>query len=605
MRKTKIICTLGPASQDETVLKELILAGMNVARFNFSHGTHEEHLKKLQILRRLRDELELPVATLLDTKGPEVRLGLFKGGRAELKKGSMFVLTTEPCEGDATRSSISYAGLPGDVQPGATILLDDGLISLKVQSIENGTDIVCTVCNGGPISDRKGVNVPGTRLSMPYLSDRDRDDLLFGIREGFDFIAASFVRTGDDVLEIRKLLESHGCHDIKIIAKIENAEGVENIDGILRVSDGIMVARGDMWVEIPFEDVPVLQKKLIKKAYMAGKQVITATQMLESMIKNPRPTRAEATDVANAIYDGTSAIMLSGETAAGAYPVEAVHTMARIAERAENDIDYRGRFYSRSFTVREDVTNAISHATCTTAYDLGASAIITVTKSGRTARMISRFRPEMPIIGCTTEERVYRQLAMAWGVIPLLVEEQSSTDALFDHAVHRSQQAHLVCSGDLVVITAGLPLGMSGTTNMLKVHTVGDVLVSGLGANDLCAFGDVCVAKDEDEALHNFKQNDILVIPRTSNALLPLLKQASGIIVEEPGFNSHAAIVGLTLDIPVIVGAQNATRILRTGTAVLVDAAKGIVCAPGHCAADRPAGKRCTVPADQNVDGRA
>ena len=391
MRKTKIVCTMGPATEDDKVLRELMRSGMAVARFNFSHGDHEMHKKTLERVVRLREELDLPIATMLDTKGPEIRLGSFKNGKVLLKKGTAFTLRASPMEGDETQASISFPDLAGDVQEGSTILLDDGLIELTVRGIRGG-DIVCRVQNDGFISNNKGVNVPNVHLSMPFISERDREDIIFGIQNGFDFIAASFVRTAADVLEIRKIFDEFDCHGVNIIAKIENQEGVENIDQILRVSDGIMVARGDMGVEIPLEDVPVLQKMIIKKVYNAGKQVITATQMLESMIKNPRPTRAEATDVANAIYDGTSAIMLSGETAAGQYPVEAVRTMARIAERTEQDIDYIKRFKLREVETNPDVTTAISHATCTTAHDLGAAAIITVTKSGKTARMISKFR---------------------------------------------------------------------------------------------------------------------------------------------------------------------------------------------------------------------
>lgn len=578
MRKTKIICTLGPVTETEEKIRELILAGMDVARFNFSHGSYDEHLKKLEILRALRDELHLPIAALLDTKGPEIRLGKFKNGKAELKAGDTFTLTTEELEGTAARATITFKGLPADVDSGARILLDDGLIELKVLGVENGAEITCKVMNSGVISNSKGVNVPGVKLSLPYISEKDRADILWGIEQGFDFIAASFTRCAADILEIRKILETRNCHSIRIVAKIENAEGVANIDEILHVSDGVMIARGDMGVEIPLEEVPVVQKLLIKKGYSAGKQVITATQMLDSMMKNPRPTRAEATDVANAIYDGTSAIMLSGETAAGIYPIESLKTMVRIAVRAEQDIDYRGRFFKREMGQREDVTNAISHATCTTAYDLNATAIITVTKSGKTARMISKYRPEVPIIGGTTNPIVYRQMNLSWGVTPILMEDQESTDELFQHAVDVAQRCGLVESGDLVVITAGVPLGISGTTNLLKVHVVGDVLVTGQGVNNLTALGNICVARDEDEALTKFKQSDILVIPQTSNNILSLLKKASGIVTEAAGLNSHAAIVGLTLDIPVLVGAQHATDILKSGTTVTIDAARGIVC---------------------------
>ena len=581
MRKTKIVCTLGPATDSPEIMRELILAGMNIARFNFSHGTHEEHKKRLQLLRDTSAQLGIPVATLMDTKGPEIRLGNFKNHRAPLERGNLFILTSDEVEGDENRVSITFKELAGDLKPGDKVLLDDGLIELRVQAIE-GTNIICRVQNGGDVSDKKGVNVPDIALSMPYISERDREDLIFAVGQDFDFIAASFVRTAQDIAEIRKILDEQGCDNIHIIAKIENAQGVANIDEILRLSSGVMVARGDMGVEIPFEDVPVIQKKLIKRAYNAGKFVITATQMLDSMMKNPRPTRAEATDVANAIYDGTSAIMLSGETAAGKYPVESVKTMATIARRAEDDIDYEKRFYGQEYPAREDITNAISHATCTTAYDLGAAAIITVTSSGRTARMISRYRPLMPIIGCTYDEKVYRQMNMSWGVIPLMCQVKENTDELFEHAVQQAQKAGLVRSGDIVVITAGVPLGVSGSTNLLKVHAVGNVLVTGQGVNKLSCTGIACVAHSEEEARQNFNEGDILVIRETSNGILDLLKKASGIVCETQGLNSHAAIVGMTLDIPVIVGAKNASSLIKNSTVVTVDADKGIVCNAGR-----------------------
>jgi pyruvate kinase len=447
-----------------------------------------------------------------------------------------------------------------------------------------GNDIHCQVVNGGEISNRKGVNVPGVRLSMPYVSPQDRNDLIFGVETGFDFVAASFVRSAKDVLEIREILHQNGGDHILIISKIENAQGVENIEEILQVSDGIMVARGDMGVEIEIELLPGIQKMLIKKAYNAGKIVITATQMLESMIKNPRPTRAEATDVANAIYDGTSAIMLSGETAAGLYPVKAVETMARIAMSTEEQIHYRRRFESSSYDLDDgNVTNAISHAICTTAYDLKATAIITVTLSGRAARNISKYRPEIPIVGCTPSEVTYRQMAMSWGVSPALIPEEDNLDALFEIAVRSGQDLGHVKIGDLVVVSTGVPLGMSGTTNLLKVHIAGDVLVKGHGVGKLSVCGRLCVARSEDEARNRFREGDILVIGRTSNDLMPLLKMASAIVAEEDGQSSHAAIVGGALDIPVIVGAENATQLLKNGTIVTVDAAKGFVSSTAGC----------------------
>lgn len=581
MRKTKIICTLGPASSDDSIVRELMQSGMDVARFNFSHSTHDEHRARFQQVERIRRELGLPVATLLDTKGPEIRIGLIKGDKAELKSGDKFTLTTRELVGDKTIVSITYKDLPRDISDGGRILIDDGLIELKIDS-HTDTDIVCTVLNGGMISNRKGINVPGTKLSMPYLSEQDIRDIEFGAEVGFDFIAASFTRTGEDIEQVRAVLSAAGHPNIRIIAKIENGEGVRNIDEIIREADGVMVARGDMGVEVPFEDIPVLQKMIIKKCYNAGKQVITATQMLDSMMKNPRPTRAETTDVANAIYDGTSAIMLSGETAAGLYPVEALRTMASIAERAESDIDYEKRFRTRDIVDAPNVTNAISHATVTTAMDLKAAAIVTVTKTGNTARMISKYRPNCNIIGGTTDEAVCRQLNLSWGVTPILLEEKHSNEELFDHAIECAQEHSLVKDGDLAVITAGVPLGISGTTNMMKVHIVGDILMTGTGVTQSSVCAPLCVCDSEEEARNNLKKGDILVIPHTSNAILDLLKDCVGIITEQDGETSHAAIVGLALGKPVIVGARGATEILRSGTTVTLDAERGIVCNTAH-----------------------
>lgn len=580
IRKTKIVCTLGPASDNEETIHQMMLAGMDVARFNFSHGTQESHKKTFDLVDKLRTKLKLPIAALVDTKGPEIRLGLFKGGKAQLTAKKRFTLYTTEREGDENGASITFPGLVHDVKVGGSILLNDGSIELRILDIQSDA-IICEVANDGVISDRKGVNVPGVELSMPYISEKDRSDILFAAKTGFDFIAASFVRRAQDVLDIRQVLERSGNHALRIIAKIENAEGINNIDEILRVSDGIMVARGDMGVEVPFEDVPVFQKILIKKGYSAGKVVITATQMLESMINNPRPTRAEAADVANAIYDGTSAVMLSGETAAGKHPVEAVRTMAQIARRTEDDINYRSRFYTRNEEIAiSNVTNAISHATCMTAYDLDAKAIITVTYSGTTARSISKYRPDIPIVACTHRGITYRQLAMSWGVIPLMAEEQTDTDELFAHAVQTARNAGLVEDGDIAVITAGVPLGINGTTNILKVQVVGDIIVTGQGINKKTAVGRVCIVREEDAAsAANFRNGDILVTTQTSNEMLPLMKRASGIITERGGMNSHAAIVGLALDIPVVVFAENATGMLKSSTFVEIDAERGTVSA--------------------------
>lgn len=580
-RKTKIICTLGPSTEKEGVLKELMLNGMNVARFNFSHGGHDEQFGRLKEVRRLRKELNLPIATLLDTKGPEIRIREFKDGKVVLKEGQTFALTTEEIMGDETRVSISYKELINDVEIGTKILIDDGLIGMEVVELTN-TDIICRVINGGNVSNKKGVNVPNVDLSMPYISQKDYDDIVFGVEQDYDFIAASFVRSAADVLDIRKILEEKGGQNIRIISKIENMQGVQNIDEIIRVSDGIMVARGDMGVEIPIEEVPAIQKMIIKKTYMAGKEVITATQMLDSMMKNPRPTRAEATDVANAIYDGTGAIMLSGETAAGLYPVEAVKTMVKIAIRTEEDINYRARLKQRDTEVNSDITSAISHATCTTADDLNASAIITVTNSGRTAQMISKYRPSCNIIGGSMFEKVCRQLNLTWGVTPLLIEKKEDADELFEHAVQAAVDAGEVHEGDVTVITAGVPLGVSGTTNLIKVHVAGNILVTGEGLGEQTVSANLCVADSKTGELANFKVGDIVVAKETNNDMMPQLRSASAIIVESEGQNSHAAIAGLSLNIPVILGAKNATEILKSGAFVKVDAASGVVSCNQH-----------------------
>ncbi len=587
-RKTKIVCTLGPATDDEAVLKRLIAEGMNVARFNFSHGTHEEQEERLKMLCRLREEAGVPVAALLDTKGPEIRLKGFEGGRAELVSGQIFTLTTEDIVGDGTRVSITYQDLPQDVRPGNRILIDDGLIEMEVKEIRPAEgnrertegaapmDIVCSVLNGGPVSDKKGVNVPNVQLSMPYISEKDYSDIVFAVEKGYDFIAASFVRTASDVLEIRRILEEKGGEEIMIISKIENMQGVQNIDEIIRVSDGIMVARGDMGVEIPLEDVPVIQKMIIHKVSEAGKMVITATQMLDSMMKHPRPTRAEATDVANAIYDGTSATMLSGETAAGLYPVEAVKTMVRIALRTERDINYLRRFRQRETMSNPDVTNAISHATCMMAVDLNAAAIITVSKSGRTARMISKYRPDSPIIGGCMDERVYRQLALSWGVVPLLLEEKNQAEELFDYAVDTAESAGVIEKGDVVVLTAGVPLGVSGTTNLIKVQVAGHILVKGRGIGNKKVSANLCVCRSPED-LENFKEGDIIVAADTDNSMIRQLRQASGLIVEAESESCHAAIAGLSLDIPVLTGAKQALGVLKSSAYVELDCEHGIV----------------------------
>lgn len=475
MRKTKIICTMGPSTDKEGILEQLAIEGMDVARFNFSHGDHEEQKGRLDRLKAIRTKINRPIAALLDTKGPEIRIREFAKGKITLTEGQKFTLTADEIQGDEERVSITYKELYKDVKPGDSILIDDGLIGLEVEEIE-GSDIHCVVINGGIISNKKGINLPGVNVNMPFISQKDREDILFGIQEEFDFIAASFTRTADDVLEIRKILDENGGRDLNIIAKIENQQGVDNIDSIIEVADGIMIARGDMGVEIPLEDVPVIQKEIINKVYNAGKQVITATQMLDSMMKNPRPTRAETTDVANAIYQGTSAIMLSGETAAGKYPVEALRTMVKIALRTESDIAYNKEFsiLSREHESAINMTTAISHATCMTAIDLGAKAIITVSRSGNTARMISKYRPGCMIVGCSPEEHTCRQLNMSWGITPVHIKEEYSMEILLLHATEAAERAGYVEKGDVVVLTAGVPLGRSGNTNLIKATVVGE-----------------------------------------------------------------------------------------------------------------------------------
>lgn len=577
IRKTKIVCTMGPNLFEKHLIAPLMKAGMNVARFNFSHGTYETHQHYYDEVCRIRDELGLPVATMLDTKGPEIRVRSFKNGRVTLQNGQLFTLTTDKVEGDEERVSITYKELPQDIAVGSSILIDDGLIGMQVERID-GADIVCRVLNGGVVSNNKGVNIPNAHLSMPFISEKDHQDILFAIKNGYDFIAASFTRCADDIMQIRHILQENNCHTINIIAKIENMEGVENIDEILRVVDGVMVARGDLGVEVPLEDVPSLQKKLIQRGIAAGKPVITATQMLDSMIKNPRPTRAEATDVANAIYDGTSAIMLSGESAVGAYPVEAVETMVRIALRAEADMDYIRRF-SRDTSASTDVTNAISHATVTSAHDLNASAIITVTKSGSTARILSRYRPACVIVGCTTEKHVWRQLALSWGTVPLMIAEESNTDDLFEHAVDAAVQNGLVHDGELVVLTAGVPLGISGTTNLMKVHVVGHLLSRGQGLHGGKVIAPLCVIRNLEKDAKDFNTGDVIVCHQTTREMFSMLRKSSAIVLEDDNPEGHGAIAGMSLDIPVIIGAKNATNILKSGAVVTVDGEKGTVSA--------------------------
>ena len=580
MRKTKIICTLGPSTDKDGVLRELVANGMNVARFNFSHGSHEEHKGRLDNLKAIRAELGKPVAALLDTKGPEIRLKEFKNGVEMLEAGQTFTLTTREVEGTKEICSITYKDLPQDVHEGGTIMLDDGLIKLRITNVTD-TDITCEVLNSGKIKNKKGVNVPGVHLSMPYLSQRDRDDIIFGVQQGFDFIAASFVRTAQDVYDIRNLLNEYDSN-IRIIAKIENREGVNNIDSILAAADAVMVARGDLGVEIDFTELPGIQKSVIDRSFSFGKPIVTATQMLDSMMVNPRPTRAEISEVANAIYDGTSAIMLSGETAAGAYPVEALKTMSAIAERTENEVHYRDNRLVDAGNGQISVSDATAHAACLTAKDVNASAIVTVSESGNTARLLSKYRPAQPIIACVMNEQVQRQLAISWGITPLMMALAHSTDELIEMSTSLAKENGYLHDGELAVVTAGVPVGVSGTTNMIKIHMIGNCLATGVGIGPegsalANATGKACVCHNLDELRAKFKPGMVLVVPSTSNEMLSYVRDAAALVVEEPGLNSHAAIAGKALLKPTIVGAAGATSHIRDGLMVAVDCAHGSV----------------------------
>lgn len=579
MIRTKVICTLGPAVDDPSVLKQLVESGMAVARMNFSHGSHTEHLKRLTTFRKVCKEVGRDVAVLLDTKGPEIRLGAFPDGGCELLDGQVFTLTTEEIEGSETRASISYKGLCEDVAPGNIILLDDGLISLEVREV-TGAEIHCTVRNGGKISSKKGVNVPNVKLRLPSLTEQDKQDILFAIEHEYDFIAVSFVRKKEDISTIQRFLREHNGHGIKLIAKIENQEGVDNLEDIIRISDGIMVARGDLGVEIPVEQIPIVQKRMIRQGYRARKPVITATQMLDSMMRNPRPTRAEVTDVANAIYDGTSAIMLSGETAAGKYPVEALQTMQRIAKETEGSIDYWKRFRNYDMIESNAITNAISHATCTTAMDLDAKAIIAVTTGGRTARNISAFRPKAPIIAATTSHRVARQMGLCWGVLPMVVSTVSSTDELFAIATASAERSGLVETGDLVVITAGVPVSTTGTTNMLKVQIIGNILCRGQGLNDKQASGGICVVSHNKNNKDSFEPGNVLVVDAITDETLPLMRMSSAVILDGVDRDGSVQTLATALEIPFLVRAIGAAQMLKTGMIVEVDAKRGIVQVP-------------------------
>lgn len=578
MRKTKIVCTLGPATNDVEIMKQLIQNGMDAARINFSHGTYETHAETIAKLKQAREELNAPIPLILDTKGPEIRVKTFKEDKVRLEEDATFTLTTRDVEGDVNIVSVTYADLPKDVHRGSRILIDDGLIELKVEDITE-TDVVCKVINGGVVKSRKGVNLPGVEVNLPSLMEKDIEDLKFGVENGFDIVAASFIRSAEDVLKIRRVLEENGGGQMHIISKIENQQGVENIDKILEASDGIMVARGDLGVEIPPEEVPLVQKILIAKANCIGKPVITATQMLESMVHSPRPTRAEANDVANAIFDGSDAIMLSGETAAGAYPLEAVATMARIALKAESAVDYAAKLANTTEPARVNITNAISMAACATAAELKTAAITTVTKSGFTARMISRYRPACPLIASTSDETVWRQMNLIWGCKPMLYTGELPRGGVFDTALEIAVKSGLLKNGDTVVSALGMPLGFSGATNTLRVDIVGDVLCKGKGVGTKRAIGTARVITARDGVERTFHQGDILVTTATDSSFMPYIRKAAAIVVGplDQNANSHAEVAGMALDIPVIVCNAKVVDFIPAHSLITVDAEKGFV----------------------------
>lgn len=578
MRKTKIVCTLGPATNDVEIMKQLIQNGMDAARINFSHGTYETHAETIAKLKQAREELNAPIPLILDTKGPEIRVKTFKEDKVRLEEDATFTLTTRDVEGDVNIVSVTYADLPKDVHRGSRILIDDGLIELKVEDITE-TDVVCKVINGGVVKSRKGVNLPGVEVNLPSLMEKDIEDLKFGVENGFDIVAASFIRSAEDVLKIRRVLEENGGGQMHIISKIENQQGVENIDKILEASDGIMVARGDLGVEIPPEEVPLVQKILIAKANCIGKPVITATQMLESMVHSPRPTRAEANDVANAIFDGSDAIMLSGETAAGAYPLEAVATMARIALKAESAVDYAAKLANTTEPARVNITNAISMAACATAAELKTAAITTVTKSGFTARMISRYRPACPLIASTSDETVWRQMNLIWGCKPMLYTGELPRGGVFDTALEIAVKSGLLKNGDTVVSALGMPLGFSGATNTLRVDIVGDVLCKGKGVGTKRATGTARVITARDGVERTFHQGDILVTTATDSSFMPYIRKAAAIVVGplDQNVNSHAEVAGMALDIPVIVCNAKVVDFIPAHSLITVDAEKGFV----------------------------
>lgn len=578
MKKTKIVCTIGPASDSEEVLRELFKEGLNVCRLNFSHGTHEEHQIRIDRIKKIRQELNLPIAIMLDTKGPEIRLKNFGVNSVMLSKGQQFTLTTRDILGDETICSVTYTNLAKEVKPNDRILIDDGLIELRVEKVTDGTDIVCTVMSDGPVSNHKGINIPGVKIKLPFLSEQDISDLKFGVKNEVDFVAASFTRGPADILSIRKVLEEENGNNIHIIAKIENQEGVDSIDKILEVTDGIMVARGDLGIEIPPEQIPMVQKMIIRKTLRASKPVITATQMLDSMTHNPRPTRAEVTDVANAIFDGTSAIMLSGETAAGRYPVETVKMMNRIAVTAESSLNYEKIVGAVAREHSLTITNAIAHATCSMAIEMNAQVIVTATASGETPRALSKYKPKAPIVAVTPSEETARRLSLNWDVYPIVTPYFNSTDEMFERCINLAKEHGYVREGELAVLTAGVPIGLVGSTNLLKVETVGKILLKGKGTGiHSVVTGRVKVIRTEQDLLTDFADGDIIVTESTNDLMNSFIERAGAVITENGNLSGHAAMMGLNLSKPTIVGAKEATSVLHNGDIITLNGKTGVV----------------------------
>ncbi|OAX18603.1 pyruvate kinase [Staphylococcus epidermidis] len=577
MRKTKIVCTIGPASESEEMLEKLMNAGMNVARLNFSHGSHEEHKARIDTIRKVAKRLNKTIGLLLDTKGPEIRTHNMKDGLIVLEKGKEVIVSMNEVEGTPEKFSVTYENLINDVNIGSYILLDDGLVELQVKEInKHKGEVKCDILNTGELKNKKGVNLPGVKVNLPGITDKDADDIRFGIKENVDFIAASFVRRPSDVLDIRQILEEEKA-EITIFPKIENQEGIDNIEEILEVSDGLMVARGDMGVEIPPESVPMVQKDLIRKCNKLGKPVITATQMLDSMQRNPRATRAEASDVANAIYDGTDAVMLSGETAAGQYPEEAVKTMRNIAVSAEAAQDYKKLLSDRTKLVETSLVNAIGVSVAHTALNLNVKAIVAATESGSTARTISKYRPHSDIIAVTPSEKTARQCAIVWGVNPVVKEGRKTTDALLNNAVATAVETGRVSNGDLIIITAGVPTGEKGTTNMMKIHLVGDEIAKGQGVGRGSVVGHAIVADSASDLEGKDLSDKVIITNSVDETLVPYVEKAIGLITEENGITSPSAIIGLEKGIPTVVGVEQATKEIKNDMLVTLDASQGKV----------------------------